>query len=395
MTSRTTGWRRRTGTNDYLYFYGPGGKLLSIRSVAANGVTSVVADRVYFGGMLLGSAGASGNWDVSTLTDRLGTAATGYPYGTDKGGSVGNDQPDFATYTKENTTGFEYANQRYYSAGLGRFLTADPSQNNLNLTNPETWNAFSYGNSDPLNRTDQSGLGFWSSIWNWLTGPGGENVLDPGSDWGPAPSNFSPPQKPPKTNFPPCNQSGDPTIEKKLQFISNNYGSALAAASDVEAGLTGLKIGADALAISFLQWSIGESGYQGDSPQVTAENNWFGFQYGGVGAWDGLETLCPKSAAIPVNSTNACFSPGTTWGQELNAALDTISAKTGESSGYALEQALSNGANSAAQLLQAIANNGWNPSATYGSSKANGIHIQAQVNCLRRNGFLGVPPGAP
>ena len=34
------------GTNDYLYFYGPSGKLLSIRSVAANGVTSVVADRV-------------------------------------------------------------------------------------------------------------------------------------------------------------------------------------------------------------------------------------------------------------------------------------------------------------------------------------------------------------
>ena len=73
------------GSSDYLYFYGPSGKLLSIRSVAANGVTSVVADRVYFGGMLLGSAGASGYSDVSTLTDRLGTAATGYPYGTDKG----------------------------------------------------------------------------------------------------------------------------------------------------------------------------------------------------------------------------------------------------------------------------------------------------------------------
>ena len=101
------------GSNDYLYFYGPSGKLLSIRSVAANGVTSVVADRVYFGGMLLGSAGASGYSDVSTLTDRLGTA--GYPYGTDLNGSAaGNDQPDFATYTKDGTTGFEYAMHRYY-----------------------------------------------------------------------------------------------------------------------------------------------------------------------------------------------------------------------------------------------------------------------------------------
>ena len=146
------------GSNDYLYFYGPSGRLLSIRSVAANGVISVVADRLYFGGMLLGSAGASGNLDVSTLTDRLGTAATGYPYGTDKGGSVGNDQPDFATYTKDGTTGFEYAMHRYYSAGLGRFLTADPSLRNVSVGYPMTWNAFAYGNGDPLNQTDQSGL---------------------------------------------------------------------------------------------------------------------------------------------------------------------------------------------------------------------------------------------
>ena len=145
------------GSNDYLYFYGPSGKLLSIRSVAANGVTSVVADRVYFGGMLLGSAGASGYSDVSTLTDRLGTA--GYPYGTDLNGSAaGNDQPDFATYTKDGTTGFEYAINRYYSAGMGRFLTADPSLRNVSVGYPMTWNAFAYGNGDPLNQTDQSGL---------------------------------------------------------------------------------------------------------------------------------------------------------------------------------------------------------------------------------------------
>ena len=146
------------GSNDYLYFYGPSGKLLSIRSVAANGVTSVVADRVYSGGMLLGSAGASGNWDVSTLTDRLGTAATGYPYGTDRGGSVGNDQPDFATYTKENTTGFEYANQRYYSAGMGRFLTVDPYGGNAHPGSPQSWNRYAYTQSDPINKNDPTGL---------------------------------------------------------------------------------------------------------------------------------------------------------------------------------------------------------------------------------------------
>ena len=38
------------GSSDYLYFYGPSGKLLSIRSVSGTGLTSMVADRVYFGG---------------------------------------------------------------------------------------------------------------------------------------------------------------------------------------------------------------------------------------------------------------------------------------------------------------------------------------------------------
>ena len=41
------------GSNDYLSFYGPSGKLLSIRSVSGTGVTSMVTDRVYFGGMPL------------------------------------------------------------------------------------------------------------------------------------------------------------------------------------------------------------------------------------------------------------------------------------------------------------------------------------------------------
>ena len=98
-----------------------------MQKVGSTWLTTVIADRVYFGGMLLGSAATTGFGDVSTLTDRLGTAVAGYPYGTDVGSvTAGNDQPDFATYTKDGTTGFEYAMNRYYSAGLGRFLSVDP-----------------------------------------------------------------------------------------------------------------------------------------------------------------------------------------------------------------------------------------------------------------------------
>ena len=146
---------KKNGTNDYPYFYGPGGKLLSIRSVTAGGVTSMVADRVYFGGMLIGSAGGYGTGDKSTLTDRLG-AADGVSVWD--GSGAGDDQPDFATYTRENTTGFEYANQRYYSAGLGRFLSVDPYGGSARLLSPSSWNRYSYTEGDPIERTDIAGL---------------------------------------------------------------------------------------------------------------------------------------------------------------------------------------------------------------------------------------------
>ena len=108
--------------------------------------------------MLLGSAGASGNLDVSTLTDRLRTEAAGYPYGTDKGGAAGNDAVDFATYAKDGTTGFEYAMNRYYSAGLGRFLSVDPYGGSGVTTDPGSWNRFSYAQGDPVNENDSRGL---------------------------------------------------------------------------------------------------------------------------------------------------------------------------------------------------------------------------------------------
>ncbi len=145
------------GSADYFYFYGPGGRLLTILQLWA-GTTSLVADRVYFGGLLLGSAGSWVSADVSTMTDRLGTAESGYPYGTDIGStSASNDQPDFATYTKDATTGFEYANQRYYSAGLGRFLTADGDLASVHAGSPETWNRYAYVNGDSTNLFDPLG----------------------------------------------------------------------------------------------------------------------------------------------------------------------------------------------------------------------------------------------
>ena len=41
-----------------------------------------------------------------------------------------------------------------------------------------------------------------------------------------------------------------------------------------------------------------------------------------------------------------------------------------------------------AQALQAIADNGWNVSTTYGSSITSGYKIAPQIACLKENGSI-------
>ena len=64
----------------------------------------------------------------------------------------------FATYFRDSWSGLEYADQRYYASGLGRFLTADPYVASGGVGNPGSWNRYSYVQSDPVNSFDPGGL---------------------------------------------------------------------------------------------------------------------------------------------------------------------------------------------------------------------------------------------
>jgi RHS repeat-associated protein len=117
------------------------------------------SDRVYFGGRLL--RGESG-W---TGEDRLGSVGQFYPYGEARVG----DPKRFATYERDDG-GLDYAVNRYYWVGTGRFMSPDPSHLNVDVFDPRSWNFYLYVNADPVNFNDPSGLGFWSNFWKALKG---------------------------------------------------------------------------------------------------------------------------------------------------------------------------------------------------------------------------------
>jgi len=116
--------------------------------------------RIYFGGKLVATSYSTLQ---ATVQDRLGSVGKYYPYGEERNSpQLPNDQVKFATYTRDSATGNDYADQRYYSSALGRFMTPDPYRALASATNnpavPQSWNRFTYVLSDPINLRDHMGL---------------------------------------------------------------------------------------------------------------------------------------------------------------------------------------------------------------------------------------------
>ncbi len=125
-----------------------------------------VAVRSYFGGKLVGQQLGTNIYEP-VIQDRLGSVGKYYPYGEERNSpQLPNDQVKFATYTRDSATGNDYADQRYYTSVLGRFMTMDPFRGSASLGNPQSWNRYAYAVGDPANSFDPTGLDVECSVVN-------------------------------------------------------------------------------------------------------------------------------------------------------------------------------------------------------------------------------------
>ena len=180
-------YKSSPGEDPVFYFRGAGGEMMAeygLETWTDTGFTGDAAVRYRsFGGKLLGMETGYNTYKVLQM-DRAGSVVGDgeyvrylRPYGEAHWAPEVN-QPRFATYYRDEQTGFDYAQQRYYSSQIGRFLTADPSGLNWNLADPASWNNYSYVQGDPVNFNDPSGLrvaiddpfdqggGWWSGIFS-------------------------------------------------------------------------------------------------------------------------------------------------------------------------------------------------------------------------------------
>jgi RHS repeat-associated protein len=167
-------WNRRvwkTTTTDgagKIFFYGAMGELMGTYSCGAgcSGTPPTVETNLHFAGKLI-------RWDNGAVVlDRLGgvvkrsnifaspwinQTSNYYPFGEERT-ATGQDRTKFATYYRDNKTGFDYAMNRYYNSSWGRFTTADPSGGSASPANPLSWNRYAYVANDPVNYKDPHGL---------------------------------------------------------------------------------------------------------------------------------------------------------------------------------------------------------------------------------------------
>jgi RHS repeat-associated protein len=163
-----------------VYYVWDGQRVIAEYGESAASPTAPVWSKnyIYLGGRLLAEQQLASTAGAEAISfhhpDHLGTRLvtnpasgtqfeqTALPFGTGFGAeSTGASNRRFATYDRSATTGLDYAVNRHYDPGQGRFT--QPDQLGLragNLTDPQTLNLYSYCGNDPVNREDVNGLLF-------------------------------------------------------------------------------------------------------------------------------------------------------------------------------------------------------------------------------------------
>ncbi|HMM80491.1 MAG TPA: RHS repeat-associated core domain-containing protein [Pyrinomonadaceae bacterium] len=85
---------------------------------------------------------------------------------------------NYTGYEKDEESGLEYAQARYYNATHGRFTSVDPLTASATIRNPQTLNRYSYALNSPYKFTDPLGL-----LSQYTTGACGSNCPNSASRW--------------------------------------------------------------------------------------------------------------------------------------------------------------------------------------------------------------------
>jgi RHS repeat-associated protein len=145
--------KKVTNTENTTFVYSSG-KLVAEYSVS--NATPTAPNTQYTATDMLGSPRVITNQSAQIVSRRdfmpFGEDLPRSNYGTD------NLRQKFTGYQKDNETGLDFAEARYYNNAVGRFTAVDPLLASGKSADPQSFNRYVYIFNNPLNDTDPSGL---------------------------------------------------------------------------------------------------------------------------------------------------------------------------------------------------------------------------------------------
>lgn len=126
---------------------------------SGDGIRWLVADQLGTPRMIFDQTGALANvtrHDYLPFGEELFAGTGGRT--TANGYSGDSIRQKFTSYERDNESGLDYAQARYYANTQGRFSSVDPLLASARATNPQGWNRYSYVLNQPVNMIDPSGL---------------------------------------------------------------------------------------------------------------------------------------------------------------------------------------------------------------------------------------------
>jgi RHS repeat-associated protein len=80
--------------------------------------------------------------------------------------NYGSVRQKFTGYERDDETGLDFSQARYYGNLSGRFTSPDPSLTSADPSSPQSWNRYAYCENNPLNCVDPTGL---DGVWGYKT----------------------------------------------------------------------------------------------------------------------------------------------------------------------------------------------------------------------------------
>ena len=125
----------------------------------SNGTEYATGDHLASPRVITNSSGSVvSRHDYKPFGEELGAGVGGRTTGMGFSNSGDNNRKQYTGYERDTETGLDFAQARYYANLQGRFTSPDPFSASATITDPQTFNRYTYCRNNPVNSVDPSGL---------------------------------------------------------------------------------------------------------------------------------------------------------------------------------------------------------------------------------------------